>query len=34
MGLRERADLLSGTFEAAATNDGGFTVKMTLPTLR
>lgn len=34
MGLRERADLLSGTFEAGATNDGGFTVKMTLPTLR
>jgi signal transduction histidine kinase len=34
MGLRERADLLSGTFEAGATDDGGFVVKVTLPTLR
>ncbi|HWO62463.1 MAG TPA: histidine kinase [Umezawaea sp.] len=34
MGLRERADLLNGTFEAGPTKDGGFTVKMTLPTLR
>ncbi|HEX6341524.1 sensor histidine kinase [Umezawaea sp.] len=34
MGLRERADLLSGTFEAGATDDGGFAVRMTLPTLR
>jgi signal transduction histidine kinase len=34
MGLRERADLLSGTFEAGASDDGGFVVKMTLPTLR
>ncbi len=34
MGLRERADLLGGTFEAGPADDGGFTVRMTLPTLR
>lgn len=34
MGLRERADLLSGTFDAGPTDDGGFVVKMALPTLR
>jgi signal transduction histidine kinase len=31
IGLRERADLLGGTFTAEPTADGGFRVSMTLP---
>lgn len=34
MGLKERANLLEGTFEAGPTADGGFTVKIAIPTLR
>jgi signal transduction histidine kinase len=34
MGLRERANLLNGVFEAGATEDGGFVVKVEIPTLR
>lgn len=34
MGLRERANLLNGVFEAGATEDGGFLVKVEIPTLR
>jgi signal transduction histidine kinase len=34
VGLRERADLLGGTFEATATEDGGFLVRLEIPLVR
>ncbi|WP_245887523.1 histidine kinase [Umezawaea tangerina] len=34
MGLKERANLLNGEFEAGATEDGGFVVRVEIPTLR
>jgi signal transduction histidine kinase len=34
MGLRERSDLLDGTFDAGPTDDGGFRVRVTFPLSR